>query len=109
MSPNGRSGATCASSSRPSACWCTIRPIDGLDRPDRGVAVAAVAGGGGVAVSFLPADPAPAADEGGTAGRRARSEEHTSELKSLMRISYAVFCLKRKKKRSAKNKETTES
>src|SRR3546814_8928622 len=29
----------------------------------------------------------------------ARSEEHTSELQSLMRISYAVFCLKKKKKR----------
>src|SRR3546814_7704848 len=28
--------------------------------------------------------------------RRARSEEHTSELQSLMRISYAVFCLKTK-------------
>src|SRR3546814_7520755 len=32
-----------------------------------------------------------------------RSEEHTSELQSLMRISYAVFCLKKKKK----NKEKT--
>src|SRR3546814_1815709 len=32
-------------------------------------------------------------------GRRARSEEHTSELQSLMRISYAVFCLKKKKNR----------
>src|SRR3546814_2419596 len=32
-----------------------------------------------------------------------RSEEHTSELQSLMRISYAVFCLKKKKK----NKNTT--
>src|SRR3546814_4174071 len=30
---------------------------------------------------------------------RLRSEEHTSELQSLMRISYAVFCLKKKKKR----------
>src|SRR3546814_1415640 len=30
--------------------------------------------------------------------QRARSEEHTSELQSLMRISYAVFCLKKKKK-----------
>src|SRR3546814_3488473 len=30
--------------------------------------------------------------------RRNRSEEHTSELQSLMRISYAVFCLKKKKK-----------
>src|SRR3546814_10242960 len=29
--------------------------------------------------------------------RRNRSEEHTSELQSLMRISYAVFCLKKKK------------
>src|SRR3546814_3484393 len=28
--------------------------------------------------------------------RRARSEEHTSDLQSLMRISYAVFCLKKK-------------
>src|SRR3546814_19864704 len=30
---------------------------------------------------------------------RVRSEEHTSELQSLMRISYAVFCLKKKKNR----------
>src|SRR3546814_13278758 len=29
-----------------------------------------------------------------------RSEEHTSELQSLMRISYAVFCLKKKKKQN---------
>src|SRR3546814_2829905 len=32
----------------------------------------------------------------------ARSEEHTSELQSLMRISYAVFCLKKKKKNTNK-------
>src|SRR3546814_7548749 len=32
------------------------------------------------------------------AGLRTRSEEHTSELQSLMRISYAVFCLKKNKK-----------
>src|SRR3546814_7200274 len=32
-----------------------------------------------------------------------RSEEHTSELQSLMRISYAVFCLKKKKKLDEKN------
>src|SRR3546814_6912886 len=30
----------------------------------------------------------------------ARSEEHTSELQSLMRISYAVFCLKKKKQKN---------
>src|SRR3546814_7318231 len=33
------------------------------------------------------------------AANAARSEEHTSELQSLMRISYAVFCLKKKKKK----------
>src|SRR3546814_7032934 len=32
----------------------------------------------------------------GLVNRRARSEEHTSELPSLLRISYAVFCLKKK-------------
>src|SRR3546814_3654935 len=33
-----------------------------------------------------------------------RSEEHTSELQSLMRISYAVFCLKKKKKKIEQSK-----
>src|SRR3546814_10479467 len=33
-----------------------------------------------------------------------RSEEHTSELQSLMRISYAVFCLKKKKNKKTKDK-----
>src|SRR3546814_9628149 len=40
--------------------------------------------------------PAPASTCG-QAGGRCRSEEHTSELQSLMRSSYAVFCLKKKK------------
>src|SRR3546814_10620132 len=44
--------------------------------------------GAGVAQSFAWARGLPAI----------RSEEHTSELQSLMRISYAVFCLKTKKK-----------
>src|SRR3546814_6645963 len=35
---------------------------------------------------------------------RVRSEEHTSELQSLMRISYAVFCLKKKKELCQMNK-----
>src|SRR3546814_9331434 len=35
-----------------------------------------------------------------------RSEEHTSELQSLMRISYAVFCLKKKTKEKTKLKYT---
>src|SRR3546814_9270173 len=34
---------------------------------------------------------------------RNRSEEHTSELQSLMRISYAVFCLKKKKRKQYNN------
>src|SRR3546814_6818544 len=37
------------------------------------------------------------ADDAANAGDAMRSEEHTSELQSLMRISYAVFCLKKKK------------
>src|SRR3546814_6832121 len=46
-------------------------------------------------------EPASAAQRGvdpqGYRFRPVRSEEHTSELQSLMRISYAVFCLKKKK------------
>src|SRR3546814_3414695 len=38
-----------------------------------------------------------------------RSEEHTSELQSLMRISYAVFCLKKKKKKNKKRHLTTQN
>src|SRR3546814_5717150 len=39
--------------------------------------------------------------------RRRRSEEHTSELQSLMRISYAVFCLKKKNIKTHKHTVTT--
>src|SRR3546814_8650411 len=46
--------------------------------------------------------PRPAA-AAAPAGGQDRSEEHTSELQSLMRISYAVFCLKKKKHTSHKN------
>src|SRR3546814_4386075 len=52
------------------------------------------------------ANPQEAGECGGPSGRRAgpplgrRSEEHTSELQSLMRISYAVFCLKKKKQKA---------
>src|SRR3546814_6860450 len=37
-----------------------------------------------------------------------RSEEHTSELQSLMRISYAVFCLKKKKKQHTYHKHSAQ-
>src|SRR3546814_9464596 len=43
---------------------------------------------------------------GGCGCSSSRSEEHTSELQSLMRISYAVFCLKKKKNNKEKNKQT---
>src|SRR3546814_14235344 len=39
--------------------------------------------------------------------RKPRSEEHTSELQSLMRISYAVFCLKKKKRKSQHRQSRT--
>src|SRR3546814_7605334 len=44
---------------------------------------------------------------GSAGGYRMRSEEHTSELQSLMRISYAVFCLKKKNNRNQKTVHTT--
>src|SRR3546814_4894947 len=52
-------------------------------------------------VVYNPTDAASSKDLGGAGGETlndntARSEEHTSELQSLMRISYAVFCLKKK-------------
>src|SRR3546814_4245185 len=53
---------------------------------------------------FLPRHARRAAAGGDRAWPPARSEEHTSELQSLMRISYAVFCLKKKKKH---NSDTT--
>src|SRR3546814_1938748 len=44
-----------------------------------------------------PARPAAAKRAAARRKQQERSEEHTSELQSLMRISYAVFCLKKKK------------
>src|SRR3546814_6364932 len=49
---------------------------------------------GGFGLSGNPESLIPAIRDAGV-----RSEEHTSELQSLMRISYAVFCLKKKKTR----------
>src|SRR3546814_2794016 len=47
-----------------------------------------------------------ASADGGSAIAGFRSEEHTSELQSLMRISYAVFCLKKKNKINTKSTKT---
>src|SRR3546814_13530592 len=46
--------------------------------------------------------PRRARDDHGGGTERRRSEEHTSELQSLMRISYAVFCLKKKNNKDKK-------
>src|SRR3546814_7799163 len=74
-----------------------------------GGAAAAARGGATLAGGASTAFSASAAGQSGLASTasglggvaraagRARSEEHTSELQSLMRISYAVFCLKKKK------------
>src|SRR3546814_6983210 len=69
---------------------------------------AALEGVGFTGVSQISLDgavkDAPPITDKGPAGRQ-RSEEHTSELQSLMRNSYAVFCLKKKK--TAKQTPTT--
>src|SRR3546814_9238634 len=64
----------------PSFCCTTTRRAVELLLPGLGSTTPA----GGVTVAVLTS--------------RSRSEEHTSELQSLMRISYAVFCLKKKKR-----------
>src|SRR3546814_3853703 len=48
-------------------------------------------------------------DDGKKAVQAKRSEEHTSELQSLMRISYAVFCLKKKNKTKKTTQTNTET
>src|SRR3546814_4805980 len=57
--------------------------------------------GAGLAFLWFNAPPA-AVFMGDTGSLALRSEEHTSELQSLMRISYAVFCLKKKQKKHIK-------
>src|SRR3546814_10744755 len=73
----------------PDSGWAaSLTASPGLDRPRlrefRPQTLNITSGGGPVAKFFF------------------RSEEHTSELQSLMRISYAVFCLKKKKKQKLK-------
>src|SRR3546814_9552980 len=74
---------------RAAARRCPARP----QRRDDRVAVAAHAGAG---LRDGAAGRSVGAHLGATGMTAERSEEHTSELQSLMRISYAVFCLKKK-------------
>src|SRR3546814_7941261 len=55
---------------------------------------------GGKAIGWV------ANNDGTEGGLDFRSEEHTSELQSLMRISYAVFCLKKKKQQDTNDNKT---
>src|SRR3546814_1646109 len=85
----------------------TLFPYTTLFRSRQGVRTRSLPGDGGHArglasvVHGRSRVPAPsvhprAGMDDGRGGRCERSEEHTSELQSLMRISYAVFCLKNK-------------
>src|SRR3546814_4431370 len=66
-------------------------------QPDSGfILIASVTDSPGLGVRDSKASDASIWRSWADAGARARSEEHTSELQSLMRISYAVFCLKKK-------------
>src|SRR3546814_3958352 len=94
--------------------------IDGIQQATH-EAVSAIQSIGGTIrqIDEIAATIASAVDEQGAATQEiarnvqeARSEEHTSELPSLMRISYAVFCLKKRKCRSSNTldvQETTET
>src|SRR3546814_2321550 len=68
--------------------WDAEHPLSGLKK--------AVSG-----ITGKPSEPAHAIERGSDG---LRSEEHTSELQSLMRISYAVFCLKKKIKKKPHKK-----
>src|SRR3546814_3484369 len=68
-----------------------------LEPPTQATGVEAVHAATAGEMAGQAAQVARRSDRLGDAGK-IRSEEHTSELQSLMRISYAVFCLKKKKK-----------
>src|SRR3546814_1217756 len=69
------------------------------------------AGGVQLGISGLLSARAVLGPAGGTvrrfSARQGRSEEHTSELQSLMRISYAVFCLKKKTNKNSQHSAKT--
>src|SRR3546814_10839022 len=75
-----------AATRKPAAAWCRLRPYP---KPGRAPSGDGAARTGLQNHRFLP-----------------RSEEHTSELQSLMRISYAVFCLKKKNTNNVQHNST---
>src|SRR3546814_5257538 len=83
----------------------TLFPYTTLFRSDQGIKDVDEVGSVGSAASVASASLAPVSGSGSSGlgrERGRRSEEHTSELQSLMRISYAVFCLKKKKPQANK-------
>src|SRR3546814_1581861 len=81
----------------------TLFPYTTLFRSPDGAAAALRADSGEAGRHPPSCDFLPDFDHSRTTACVARSEEHTSELQSLMRISYAVFCLKKKISTSTRN------
>src|SRR3546814_6236155 len=93
-----RAPACCRGPSSPPAC----RRRRGTRRDTEREALApspAFRRGGSLSTPRPRGGDGPQAADAGDPGGGGRSEEHTSELQSLMRISYAVFCLKKKKRK----------
>src|SRR3546814_4371885 len=86
--------ATIAEGERSSAFGATASASGNLSTA-LGQGAAASAAGAVALGQGSVADQANTVSVGTTTSQRRRSEEHTSELQSLMRISYAVFCLKK--------------
>src|SRR3546814_6210482 len=87
-------------SRRPDWCAATMRSISAMSNQPERASVEEVASARAWSVS----GPRNHCDTGVT-----RSEEHTSELQSLMRISYAVFCLKKKNTYIDKHAQQTQA
>src|SRR3546814_1134077 len=92
-------GAGRMSRAQPAAAWPIYRRLTAFAKKYRGLLLLALVGmvieaaAGGAFTKLMQ----PIVDETFVVKDARRSEEHTSELQSLMRISYAVFCLKTKK------------
>src|SRR3546814_2703094 len=78
--------------------WFTVNNVEAIDLAEAGfnkpidLSINRTAGTSEGAVEERPSE-----EKGAQLFKAVRSEEHTSGLQSLMRISYAVFCLKKKK------------
>src|SRR3546814_4120056 len=99
-------GPVIAQSVTPRANACCVSPNDNVTGipPRLSIRSASVLSPTRTFLPLMSASPEMAPWQNNTCGPKGqrpsnRSEEHTSELQSLMRISYAVFCLKKKNKK----------